>query len=267
MTFPSIPAGSFAGMIFTTAASILLPIVLWVAACWKLKEKPNSILMGCAAFVIFALILEQSLHSVVLNNIPAVQENTWLYFAYGSLAAALFEETGRFLAMKYFMRDRLNEKSALLYGLGHGGMEAILVIGITYVNNLVIAGMIQSGQMESALAGMDAASAEAAVESVSSLWTLPSYQFFLAGVERILAMVLQLALSMFVFQAVRGKKMGYYALALAVHFGVNFITAMAAQFIDPVYVEGILLLLVLAAAFGAWQVTKKERDGHGAPVE
>lgn len=259
MTFQPIPAGNLAGMIFTAAVSMLLPIVLWVAACWKLKEKPNSILLGCAAFVIFALILENTLHSIVLNNIPAVQENPWLYFAYGSLAAALFEETGRFLAMKYFMKDRLNEKNALLYGLGHGGIEAILVIGLTYVNNLAVAVTIQSGQMESALAGMDAAAVEQAVESVSRLWTLPSYQFFMAGVERILAMGLHVALSMFVFQAVRGKKMGYYVLALLVHFGVNFITSMAATLIDPLYVEGILLLLVLGAVLGAWQVTRKEQ--------
>lgn len=257
MTFQPIPAASIAGMVFTLVVTTLLPILLCVVACRKLKRKPAAIFLGCVSFVLFALILEQSLHSIVLSNFT-IQQNIWLYCVYGSAAAALFEETGRYVLMKY-RKNPLDEKDAVLFGLGHGGIEAILVVGVTYLNNLTYAIMIQSGQMDAALAGLDVAAAADAVASVSPLWTLPSYQFFIAGVERVLTLGLQVALSMLVFQAVQRKRIVYYLAAMAVHFSVNFITLAAAQFIAPIYVEGILVLLVAAAGYAAWQVTRKNR--------
>ncbi len=53
---------------------------------------------------------------------------------YLGLLAGLFEEIGRFLAFKFFypkQKIELNKKNALLFGLGWGGIEAI-IIGCLY---------------------------------------------------------------------------------------------------------------------------------------
>lgn len=56
--------------------------------------------------LLFAMVLEQIVHSIVLGS-PAgivIRNHLWLYALYGSLMAGLFEETGRFLAMRYVLK-------------------------------------------------------------------------------------------------------------------------------------------------------------------
>ncbi len=78
----------------------------------------------------------------------AIKDNICLYALYGSLAAALFEETGRFIIMKFFMRKLLERQNTLLYGIGHGGIEAILLEGFTSISNKVVLLMINTGKID-----------------------------------------------------------------------------------------------------------------------
>ena len=159
MTLQTIPFANLAGLLFTSLTSVVLPLVLWVLACKKWQEKPNSLIAGSGRFVIFALILEQSVNSIVLNN-TAIQETPWLLYLYGGAVAALFEELGRFFMMKVAMWKNLDAPNAVLYGLGHGGIESVMVVGMTYVNNFIIAVMVQSGKMAESLATLEQAEAE-----------------------------------------------------------------------------------------------------------
>ncbi len=84
------------------------------AGLQKWQEKPNSLIAGSGGFVIFALILEQSVNSIVLNN-TAIQETPWLFYLYGGAVAALFEELGRFFMMKVAMRKNLDAPNAVLF--------------------------------------------------------------------------------------------------------------------------------------------------------
>jgi uncharacterized membrane protein YhfC len=89
--------------------------------------------------LLFAFVLEQIVHSIVLTS-PAgtkIQGSIWLMALYGGLMAGLFEETGRFLAFKTILRSkRNNDANALMYGAGHGGFEAMMILGITMISNL-----------------------------------------------------------------------------------------------------------------------------------
>lgn len=171
MTLQTIPFANLAGLLFTSLTSVVLPLVLWVLACKKWQEKPNSLIAGSGGFVIFALILEQSVNSIVLNN-TAIQETPWLLYLYGGAVAALFEELGRFFMMKVAMRKNLDAPNAVLYGLGHGGIESVMVVGMTYVNNFIIAVMVQSGKMAESLATLEQAEAEQTVRNLEPMWTL-----------------------------------------------------------------------------------------------
>ena len=90
----------------------------------------SAFFVGCAVFVVFALLLESLVHNLVLKGLPVGEKilgNTLLYALYGGLMAGLFEETGRFLAFKTVLKKRQdNDRNALMYGAGHGGIECIL---------------------------------------------------------------------------------------------------------------------------------------------
>ena len=152
-----VPASSVAMM----AVCALVGIVAPVALAWWLVRKHHArlitILIGAGVFFVFALLLEPVLHQVVLKGPhgDAIMGNTWYYALYGGLAAGLFEETGRFLGMKFLLKKEPDgPMPAVAYGVGHGGMEMLMIFGITMISNIVISLMINAGQVDTILAAI-----------------------------------------------------------------------------------------------------------------
>ena len=96
--------------LISMAVAALLGFAVPVALAWWLVRKYQirwqTILIGAGTFIVFALVLEPILHQVVLKGPYGTQlmSNVWYYALYGGLAAGLFEETGRFLSMKFLMK-------------------------------------------------------------------------------------------------------------------------------------------------------------------
>lgn len=105
-------------------------------------------------------------------------------------------------------RKNLTYRRSLAAGLGHGGIEAIILVGITYINNLIYIFMIQAGTFDTLIAQTAAAGVDA-----TQLYTIrdtmlntPAYLFFLGGIERLLTMPAHAAMSMLVCWGVHTKK-------------------------------------------------------------
>ena len=123
-SLPTVPAGSVAGMIFSLAVAFGLPIGLYLYLKHKKYARTSSFVAGMVVFILFAMVLENLVHSLVLGLAgTAITGSLFLYAVYAALMAAAFEETGRYLAMRFVLR-RLDGKNALMYGAGHGGVEA-----------------------------------------------------------------------------------------------------------------------------------------------
>lgn len=259
MDIGTVSAASMMGMVFALLVGIVLPIVLTILVWRKTGAKVSTFFIGCAIFVTFALVLESLMHAVVLGLTgTAITGNIWLYALYGGLAAALFEETGRFVAMKFFMKDRLDMPNALMYGVGHGGIEAILILGMTSISNLATSSMINSGGLERALETMDKTVANTTLEQLSVLWTSPAYLFYLGGVERIFAIALQIALSAIVYQAIKTGKKDIWFLAFTVHFLVDAVTVAAAKYLPTLAVELLVGVMTAAGIWIAVRLTQQE---------
>lgn len=268
MEIGHVGAGTFAGIIFSLCISIALPVVLLIVVHKKTKARMAMAGIGAATFFLFAMVLEQILHAIVLGvGGERITGNIWIYGLYGGLAAGLFEEVGRFVAMRFAMKKQLNLPNALMYGVGHGGIEAILIVGLASVSNLVTSIMINAGTLEASLGALDQATKEATLTQLSALWTTPSYQFFLSGIERIVAVTLHIALSVLVFQAVKLGKKRYWFLAFAIHVGVDFATVIAANYLNLVLVEVMLAVLVAGVVVLTISLCRKNWDVVGFEVE
>ena len=138
-------------MAVNAVLGIAVPVCLSVYLVRKHHARLSTILIGAGTFILFALVLESIMHQLVLKGPhgASILDNTLRYAIYGGLAAGVFEETGRFLSMKFLMKK---EPSAPLpgvaYGIGHGGVEMLIIFGITMINNLVISALINSGQTD-----------------------------------------------------------------------------------------------------------------------
>lgn len=206
----------------------------------------TAFLTGAGTFVLFALVLEPILHNLVLRS-PAgavIQANILLYGLYGGLAAGLFEETGRFLAFRFVLKDRPARITALSYGIGHGGVEALLLVGLTMVSNLTLGLSYASG----------APLPQEAAAAAETLLATPASLFLWSGLERLSAMGLHLSLSVLVFAAVRTGKRWLFPAAIATHAAVNFAAVVANTHLPVAATEAIVLLLTVLAALWAARV-------------
>lgn len=254
---------SIVGMAVTLLISVLLPIVLCIFIRCRTKAKISSFFYGCGVFVIFALVLEQILHTIVLGVFgEAVTGNILVYGLYGGAAAALFEETGRFVAMKFFMKKNLTKENALMYGAGHGGVEAILIVGLSYISSIANAILINTHQMETVLAVLDESQKESTLKSLSVLWTTSSDLFFAAGVERIWAIILQISLSVLVYKAVKSGQKKFLALAMGIHFLVDFIAVISAQRLSVWIIELLIFVMTAVASVIAYRIYKAESSDN-----
>lgn len=226
---------------------LLLTIAVPLGVMLLLRRRGGSwsaFLTGAGTFVAFAMILESVLHNLVLRSGigPVIQSKIWLYGLYGGLAAGIFEETGRFLAFKYILRKRRDRITALSYGIGHGGAEAFLLLGLTMAANLVLSLMYSNG-------GTLPPELAAAVEE---LCATPAIHFLWGGFERLTAMTLHMALSVLVFASVRTERRWLFPAAILVHGLVDFAAVTANAHLPLAATEGLILLLTVLAA--AWAV-------------
>jgi len=206
--------------------------------------------VGAATFFLFAMVLEAVLHQVVLGSSlgPVIQGNIWLYGLYGGLAAGLFEEVGRFLAFKLVLRRRRDRIAALSCGIGHGGIEAFLLLGMTMVSNLIL--------LHTAAQGGDLAPEAAA--SVQILSATPASAFLWAGFERVTAVAFHMANSVLVFAAaVRPGKLWLLPAAILTHFLLDFLAVICSAFLPIAGLELIVAAFAMAVVWLAVRIYKK----------
>lgn len=251
-----VSSASMIMMSVALVAGVVIPVALFLYFRFRLKCKTVPFWVGCATMLVFAFILEQIVHMIVLG--PAgdstigqkIMDNIWLYGLYGALAAGVFEETGRLVAMKFVLKKYWdNDRNALMYGAGHGGFEAVVLLGLGMFNNLITAFMTNSGMMETQLSQLNADAYEQTVAVIQTLCETPAWMFGVGIIERCSAVIAQIALSVIVWFA--AKKGGRYTLFYPVAIGMHFLLDFAAVIINEHF--GVLpteiVTLVLAVGY------------------
>ena len=220
-----------------------------IGAVWyaRKKYKINFAVLGLGAVAFFASsqVLEKIVHLLVLHpqkdgTVPLMTENPLLYVIYGICMAALFEETARLIFFKWLEKKRtLEDSDALAYGLGHGGLE-LIYIGIASLLNIFI--------LFSAVESQNPNIMQLLPEStLTTINNLAAWQIYLLGLERILALLLQVSLTFWVYQAVRQKKWIYLVAAYGLHalFDLAPSLSQVGWLSNPLLVEGLLAVEVI----------------------
>jgi uncharacterized membrane protein YhfC len=219
---------SIAFMAISAIISIGLPVVLFIVLYKKYNAKVIPMIMGIAGFILFALILERSIHSIVLGKFT-LREKPLTYIIYGIFMAGIFEETARFISFKIIKKKYNGIETGLSYGIGHGGIEAIIFVGLSMINAIIFSVILNTGNREAITGKLQGEALEQINTQMVSIVTTAPYLFLISGIERIFAICIQLSLSIIVFYAVYGKnKLWLYPFAIVVHAIIN-IPAAAMQ--------------------------------------
>jgi len=265
-----VPVLSIVFMSISALIAIGLPVALFLVWRKKYKLKALPLLIGMAAFILFALILEQIMHVLVLSpradgSTSIILSSPFYFVLYGTLAAGVFEETARFLSFHILKKRHTGIGTGLSYGIGHGGIEAIFIAGLAMISNISASLMINSG--DASVLGNDLA----ALSGINALVNTSSINFLVSGFERILAVTVHISLSLIVWCSVRTKgRLWLFPAAILLHAVFN-IPAALYQFglLGNIWLtEALLILPTVLIAYVAYHFCKKmtEEDEVAAVI-
>lgn len=223
------------GKLFFISVTVALPILFLLYAI--LKRGMFAFLLGVLAFVSAQMLIR-----IPLLEVVATQSSTYKFLMMTkpifilfilSLSAGIIEEIARWILMRFYLKNEVIMKS-ILFGLGHGGIEALVVVAIPI--------MISNYYMS-----MDA--------------------FWISGVERLFAIIIHVCLSVIVFISVSTNRVHYIFIAMAIHTGINFTCAFLATTQSPLKVEitlailsFLLVIYTIQLCRGKWNNEKNKRN-------
>lgn len=229
-------------MAVSASVAILMPLALTIYLYTKYRISIKSVFIGVLVFVVFQIATRIPLLQYLSTSDWYIEasKNIWFLAFFLPFTAGLFEEAGRFLGFRYLLKDRLEWKNGVAYGIGHGGIESILLVGITMINYVLHGILINSGQFDAMIAPNLSQSVAQAIKD--TLINTPSWQFLIAGVERMLTMAIQIGLSLVVLYGVKTKKYIYLLYAILLHMLVD---------IPAVLVRNMVIAELIVSVFAA----------------
>lgn len=191
-------------MYITLMITMLLPIAFLFFYTYKHKEDGvvSAWFLGAAGFFISQLLLRNPVLSILGSQkgfTDFIEKNYVAYALMLAVSAAVFEVIARYVVAR-IIKSRLNFHNSIATGLGHGGIEAIAIVGVAYISNLMYVNMINQGSIENVIQQAESKGVDATPirELVEVLTNTPAYVFALSGYERFLTMFLQVAMSLIV---------------------------------------------------------------------
>jgi uncharacterized membrane protein YhfC len=147
--------------------------------------------------------------------------------------------------MRLLAKPTGNPGTAVAYGIGHGGIEAVLIGGVATAQAFVFATLLNAGRLDMALAA--ALSPDALAHLRATLEHLSLVMVALGAAERVIALLIQIALSLLVWRAVERRHLSLLALAVVLHAAIDFPAGLFQAGLIPVsLVEGLLLIVGIA---------------------
>lgn len=255
-------------MCVTLFLSLLLPLIVLLVLQKGRRGVFGVWIAGALGFAVPQLFIRVPLLQT-LGTQESFQQFTAVHpYVTASLlaaTAALFETTGRFVVLKVALSKRLSYMTGLVAGAGHGGIEAITIVGMLYINNLIVSLSINSGNLSSLLPD-DPAIAESIRQSL--VGTQPEL-FLLAGIERVFTMVIQIALSIILTLFIMKNRavVGFFVVAL-LHFFVDLsIGLLQINGLSPLAIERLIFLVAIVSLLAIINLRPSFGDRLEIPVD
>lgn len=199
-------------MLFAAVISLGIPLAVAIYAIVQRRFWP--FMLGVLAFilsqVLFRLPILQLLEVKSIGYTMFSATRPVLFAILLALSAGLVEELARYFFMRFLLKER-SWQTGFLFGAGHGGVEAVLLVGLGAVIMMFTASDL-----------------------------IAESDFLVGGIERFFAMVLHIGLSLLVLRSVLDERMSYLWLAIFIHTFVNSLAGIL-----PLYFSSTLAIVMV----------------------
>ena len=255
---------SIPSLIVTVILMIAIPVVFFLF--WRRKHKEQTkiswLIAGAAGFIVSARMLELGVHyfCIIAENPVSRFLNTAAFVLYAVTMAGVFEECGRHIILKHILRKDRSRENAVLYGIGHGGIEILAVILPTMITYLAIALLFSAGDAQSALRTLNITeeTAAAALPTVQAAAAFNFGAMAMNVMERLFALLLHIGLTVIVYYGVINAKKLFLPLAILLHMLTDTFPALYQRGLMPLWaVELWMAVWTAVAVFIAVKLYRK----------
>ena len=243
---------SIPSLVITVILMIVTPLIFFIY--WRRKHKQQTnisyLIAGAVGFILSARVLELGVHYIcILADNPVsrfINGNTAAYVLYGITMAGVFEECGRHIILKYIMKKNRTPENAVLYGIGHSGIEILAVILPLMITYLAVAVLFSSGDTENALSTLKITeeTAAAALPSVQAAAAFDYSMMAMNVIERLFAMLLHIGLTVLVYYGVVNARKACLPMAILLHMLMDTFPAL--------YQRGVIGLWAVEVWAAGW---------------
>lgn len=223
---------------FAALMTLVFPVVLLLVLCLKHKISPKPMAVGILAFFVSQVCIRIPMLQVLAAQpwYKAFAKNqTVLYLIIVCFTAGLFEETARYLGVRFFLKDQREYRDAVAFGLGHGFCEVVLLVGLSEVSMFAVGMMINGGSFNPSVAS--------AKQTIDSMLKITPVVPLTAVWERVSAVMFHLFATVLVFRAVREKKILWYFAALGAHTVLDSVSSLLVTY-SQVWVSELSVFLL-----------------------
>lgn len=199
-----------------------------------------------AAFQLFTWLPLSVYLDAVLGPRMVTEAGAFLWLMASALATSLIEEAGRLWGYRYLFplgQFRLTWRNGVMYGLGHGAVETVLLIaGLTFVYLLayIILGRLDLATVRQSLG---AEVSPALRDALQGIVNTTASQPLIVAIERVLALPHQVAWSLLVMECLVCRQKRWFGFAVLYHFSVAVIVPGLARLVGFAAAEGVNLVL------------------------
>ena len=234
---------SIPSLIITVILMISIPVIFFLY--WRKRHKQQTriswLIAGAVGFIVSARVLELGVHyfCIIADNPVSrfINGNTAAFVLYGITMAGVFEECGRYVMLKCVMKKNRTRENAVLYGIGHGGIEILAVVLPAMITSLAIAVLFSQGDTETAIKTLNITeeTAAAAIPSVQAAAAFDYGMMAMNVIERLFALLFHIGLTVIVYFGVINAKKICLLLAVLMHMLMDTFPALYQRGVAPLW--------------------------------
>lgn len=261
-------------LIITVILMVAIPVIFFIywRKNYKQQTKISWLIAGAIGFIVSARVLELGVHMVcIVTDNPIsrfINGNTIAYVLYGIIMAGVFEECGRYIVLKYIMKKNRTTENAVMYGIGHGGIEILAVLLPALITYLAVAMLFSAGDMENALSTLDITEETVSV-ALPSIQTAAAFDYGMMAmnvIERLFAMLLHIGLTVVVYYGVVTDKKICLPVAIILHMLMDTFPALYQRSVVPLWTvelwAGVWTGVVVFIAVNLYRKMKKSSSSE-----
>lgn len=241
-------------LVVELALVIGLPVA--AATVWRRRSRArwSSLAFGAITFVLAQLVRFPLLQGLSLLLGPTARSwdpalLTSINSALLVLTSGLFEEGARWFMIGRFAKNIRTWREGVMFGIGHGGIEALLFVGGSVISALVLS--LSAPTVLAQLGELPPGQAAAVQSQLDAISALRWWEPLLGAWERIPALVFHVGASLLVLLGLLRRDRRLLLAAMILHIGFNAIAVVMLQFTGILLTE---LALTLAALLPLWLI-------------